>query len=87
MRDLLELDHIMWGSDFPHSVSSFPESARWLDEIFEGCPEDVRQQVLVENPCAFFGLDPDATLTPTPAADQIGRPPVDGVQRGSAGRK
>ena len=66
MRELLDLDHIMWGSDFPHSVSSFPESARWLDEIFEGCPDEVRRRVLIENPCAFFGLDPDAELTPTP---------------------
>ena len=66
MRELLDLDHILWGSDFPHSVSSFPASARWLDEIFEGCPDEVRRRVLIENPCAFFGLDPDAELTPTP---------------------
>jgi predicted TIM-barrel fold metal-dependent hydrolase len=66
MRDLLDLDHIMWGSDFPHSVSSFPESPRWLDEIFAGCPDEVRHRVLVENPCSFFGLDPDAELTSTP---------------------
>jgi predicted TIM-barrel fold metal-dependent hydrolase len=68
MRELLDLDHIMWGSDFPHSVSSFPESARWLDEIFAGCPDEVRRRVLIENPCAFFGLDPDAELTPTPTS-------------------
>jgi predicted TIM-barrel fold metal-dependent hydrolase len=67
MRDLLDIDHIMWGSDFPHSVSSFPESARWLDEIFEGSPADIRRKVLVDTPCAYFGLDPAADLTPTPA--------------------
>ena len=66
MRDLLHLDHIMWGSDFPHSVSSYPESRRWLDEIFGGCPDAVRRQVLVDNPCAFFHLDPARELTPTP---------------------
>ena len=66
MRDLLDLDHIMWGSDMPHSVSSFPESRRWLDEIFAGCPDAVRRQVLVDNPCRFFHLDPDRELTPTP---------------------
>jgi predicted TIM-barrel fold metal-dependent hydrolase len=66
MRDLLHVDHIMWGSDFPHSVSSFPESRRWLDEIFAGCPDAVRRQVLVDNPCRFFHLDPDRELTPTP---------------------
>lgn len=68
MHGLLDLDHVMWGSDFPHSVSSFPESRRWLDEIFAGTPEGTRRKVLVENPCRFFGLDPDAELTPTPSA-------------------
>jgi predicted TIM-barrel fold metal-dependent hydrolase len=67
MRDLLNVDRIMWGSDFPHSVSSFPESARWLNEIFDGSPPDVRRKVLVETPCRFFGLDQQGALTPTPA--------------------
>lgn len=67
MRDLLHVDRIMWGSDFPHSVSSFPESARWLNEIFDGSPPEVRQKILVETPCQFFGLDEQAALTPTPA--------------------
>jgi predicted TIM-barrel fold metal-dependent hydrolase len=66
MRELLRLDHIMWGSDFPHSVSSYPESRRWLDDIFSGCTPEQRRQVLVDNPVRFFGLDPDRELTPTP---------------------
>ena len=66
IRDLLDVDHLMWGSDFPHSVSSFPESRRWLDDIFRGCPEGVRRKVLVENPCRYFGLDPEAKLPDTP---------------------
>jgi hypothetical protein len=60
MRGHPDLDRITWGSDFPHSVSSFPETRRWLDEIFEGCPAGVRQQVLVDNPCRFWHLDPAA---------------------------
>ncbi len=67
MRDLLHMDRIMFGSDFPHSVSSYPETRRWLDDIFAGCPDKLRHQVLVENPCRFFKLDPDAELTPTPS--------------------
>jgi predicted TIM-barrel fold metal-dependent hydrolase len=67
MKDLLDLDHLMWGSDFPHSVGSFPESRRWLDEIFAPCTPEERRRVLVDNPCRYFGLDPDAELTPTPA--------------------
>jgi len=68
MKDLLDLDHLMWGSDFPHSVGSYPESRAWIEEIFAPCTDEERHKVLVENPCRYFGLDADADLTPTPAA-------------------
>jgi predicted TIM-barrel fold metal-dependent hydrolase len=67
MGDLVPLDNLMFGSDFPHSVSSYPETARWLDVIFDGTSDEVRRRVLVDTPCAFFGLDPAAELTGTPA--------------------
>ena len=35
--------------------------------LFAPCTPEERRAVLVDNPCAFFGLDPDAELTPTPA--------------------
>jgi len=66
MRDLLPVQNLMWGSDFPHSVSSYPESRRWLDIIFEDVPAEVRHQVLVDTPCEYFHLDPGAELTETP---------------------
>jgi predicted TIM-barrel fold metal-dependent hydrolase len=66
MRDLLPAERLMWGSDFPHSVTSFPRSREWLETIFDGVPEELRRRILVENPCRFFGLDPDRPLTPTP---------------------
>jgi predicted TIM-barrel fold metal-dependent hydrolase len=67
MGDLVPTDRLMWGSDFPHSVSSYPESPRWLDEIFAGTPDDVRGRILRDNPCAYWGLDREAELTATPA--------------------
>lgn len=66
MRDLLPVENLMFGTDFPHSVSSYPETRRWLAVIFEGAPEDLRRKVLVETPCSFFGLDPQRELTATP---------------------
>lgn len=66
MRDLLPVERLMWGSDFPHSVTSFPESRRWLNDIFDGVEPELRRRILAENPCAFWGLDPEADLTPTP---------------------
>jgi predicted TIM-barrel fold metal-dependent hydrolase len=67
LREFLPVETLMWGSDFPHSVSSFPKSVQWLAAIFDGVPDELRRRVLVETPCEFFGLKPDAELTPTPA--------------------
>ena len=64
---LAPLDNIMWGTDFPHSVGSFPHSQEFLDTAFAGKPE-LRRKIVLENPAAYFGLDLDADITETPAA-------------------
>jgi len=33
-------DNVMWGSDYPHSESTFPQSRKILAEILEGVPDD-----------------------------------------------
>lgn len=66
LRDKLPAENLMWGSDFPHSVGSFPESKKWMGIIFEGVPETLKRRILVDNPCEFFGLDPSKALTETP---------------------
>ena len=67
MADQLPLDNIMWGTDFPHSVGSFPHSQEFLDTAFAGKPE-LRRKIVLENPAAYFGLDLDADITETPTA-------------------
>ena len=66
LRHDIGVDILMWGSDFPHSVSTFPDSKEILTELFEGVPEAEKRKVLVDNVCDFFGLDPEKELTPTP---------------------
>ena len=66
MRHQIGLDLLMWGSDFPHSTCSFPDSRRFLEDLFGGVPENEKRQILVDNPCRFYGLDPEQELTPTP---------------------
>lgn len=66
LRHYIGTEVFMWGSDFPHSVGTWPDSAYILDEFFEGVDADERHQILVQNPCDFFGLDPEKELTPTP---------------------
>jgi predicted TIM-barrel fold metal-dependent hydrolase len=65
MIDLLPVENLMWGSDFPHSVGSFPNSRSWLAETFSGVSPDVVRKFLVETPAAFFHLDPTAPVTET----------------------
>ena len=43
-------------------------SRAWIEDIFAPCTAEERRKVLVDNPCRYFHLDPDAELTPTPAA-------------------
>jgi predicted TIM-barrel fold metal-dependent hydrolase len=66
MADKLPIDNIMWGSDFPHSVGSFPTSQEYLDKVFAG-KDDLRRKILLETPAKYFGLDLDKELTPTPS--------------------
>jgi predicted TIM-barrel fold metal-dependent hydrolase len=66
LRNFIGTDLLMWGSDFPHSVGTWPDSRTILDELFEDVPVAERKKVLVDNVCEFFGLDPEKPLTPTP---------------------
>jgi predicted TIM-barrel fold metal-dependent hydrolase len=66
LREHLPADRLMWGSDFPHSVGSFPKSREWLDIIFQGAPQDLKRKVLLENPAKFYGLDLNKPITATP---------------------
>lgn len=66
LRDYSSPDMLMWGSDFPHSQGTFPDSIEILGELMEGVPEADRHKVLMGNACDFFGLDPQAPITETP---------------------
>ena len=55
------------GTDFPHSVGSFPESQKFLDAAFAG-KDALRRQVVLENPAKYFGLDLTKPITETPKA-------------------
>jgi predicted TIM-barrel fold metal-dependent hydrolase len=67
MADMIPTENIMWGTDFPHSVGSFPHSQEFLDDAFKG-QDDLRRKITLENPARYFGLDLDAEITATPAA-------------------
>ena len=60
LRHHVGVDHVMWGSDFPHEVTRWPESQKMLSEHMAGVPEDERRKMLGENIEKFFHLDLEA---------------------------
>jgi hypothetical protein len=43
---------MMWGSDYPHSESTFPKSRQILAEILAGVPEDEQAKIAAANTAA-----------------------------------
>jgi predicted TIM-barrel fold metal-dependent hydrolase len=68
MGDLVPLDHFIWGSDFPHSVGTFPGSKKQIATMFADVDDELRRKLLVENIANHIGLDANADITETPAA-------------------
>lgn len=57
VRDQLNVDNLIWGSDFPHQESDWPDSMKILDQAFEGAPADVREKMTCGNAIRFFRLN------------------------------
>ena len=62
----MPLDLFWWGSDFPHSVGTFPHSRKYLEETFGEIDAELRHKLLLGNAAEHLGLDLDADITETP---------------------
>jgi predicted TIM-barrel fold metal-dependent hydrolase len=56
LRDLIGVDNMLWGSDFPHAESTWPKSRDFLQRIFAGVPETDLRKVTSENAARMFGF-------------------------------
>ena len=56
MRHLIGVDNLMWGSDYPHAESTFPESQRILSEILEDVPEEEKDKIVGGNCARVYGF-------------------------------
>lgn len=68
LPDDMPLELFWWGSDFPHSVGTFPHSREYIAETFDDLKPELRHRILVGNAAEHLGLDLDADITETPAA-------------------
>jgi predicted TIM-barrel fold metal-dependent hydrolase len=64
----MPLELFWWGSDFPHSVGTFPHSRKYIEETFADLSPELRHTLLVGNAAKHLHLDLDADITETPAA-------------------
>jgi predicted TIM-barrel fold metal-dependent hydrolase len=59
LRKYIGVDNMLWGSDFPHAESTWPQSKQFLDRIFEGVPEEDRRKITADNAAKLFGFHPN----------------------------
>lgn len=56
-RHRMNLDHIMWSTDYPHSGCDWPDSRIVLERVFRGVPKDEVKKMLHTNCKELYGLD------------------------------
>jgi predicted TIM-barrel fold metal-dependent hydrolase len=56
LRHKINVDCLMWGSDFPHQESEWPDSMSVLERNFAGVPEDEKYKMVCGNAVEFFHL-------------------------------
>jgi predicted TIM-barrel fold metal-dependent hydrolase len=47
----------MWGSDFPHTDSTWPNSQKVIDRNFASIPDDVADEILFDNAARLYHID------------------------------
>jgi predicted TIM-barrel fold metal-dependent hydrolase len=57
LRDVIGVDQLMWGSDYPHAESTFPKSREILDRILEGVPQDEKARIVGTTTARLYGFD------------------------------
>ena len=60
LRDVIGVDSLMWGSDYPHAEATFPRSMEILDEILDGVNDDERAKIVGLNAARLYDFDLEA---------------------------
>jgi predicted TIM-barrel fold metal-dependent hydrolase len=78
MRHEIGVETMLFGRDYPHPESTWPNTRAWWRDAFVGVPEDELRLILGENAIRFLNLDRDRL---TEIARRIG-PTVDEIHAG-----
>jgi predicted TIM-barrel fold metal-dependent hydrolase len=56
-RALIGVASLMWGSDYPHTESTFPRSRSILGRILDGVPDEEQRQITSGNAARLYGFE------------------------------
>jgi predicted TIM-barrel fold metal-dependent hydrolase len=56
LRHRIGVGNIMWSTDYPHPVTSWPDSRALIERSFRGVPDDEREAILAGNAARVWGL-------------------------------
>jgi hypothetical protein len=54
LRDLIGVETLLWGSDYPHAESTFPRSRAIVDRILQGVPAGEQAQIAGGNTARLY---------------------------------
>jgi len=80
-RHEIGVDHLLWGSDYPHYEGTYPYTRKSLRHTFHAMPQAEVRAMLGENAAKLYGFDPDALariaarIGPTPEEVAVSLPP------------
>ena len=57
LRDMIGIDTLMWGSDYPHIESTFPKSLEVLEEILSDCTGEEKAKIAGRNVAKLYHID------------------------------
>ena len=56
LRSLIGVENLLWGSDYPHTECTWPESQRVVREILQDVPEEEVRRITYLNAAEVFGF-------------------------------
>jgi uncharacterized protein len=56
VNNLMTVDSLMWGSDYPHTDGIWPESTKYIEEQFVGLSREDIHKITCENAAKFYNL-------------------------------
>jgi predicted TIM-barrel fold metal-dependent hydrolase len=57
LRHRLNVDHLLWSTDYPHTGTDWPNSRLTIERVFRGVPCGEVKKMLLDNCKALYGLE------------------------------